>query len=82
MNCFDGLKDAWVNRKKEIEARMNALSSQGLFGGGGYGAGYGYGNQYGQAQEYSRLEQVSCEINSQWCLVSITISWRSRWIRM
>lgn len=54
MNCFDALKDAWASRKREIEARMNALGGQGLFGGGGYG----YGNQYGQAQEYSRLEQV------------------------
>ena len=61
MNCFDSLKNAWANRKREIEARMNGLSNQGLFG-GGYGGGYGYGNQYGQAQEYSRLEQVSCVV--------------------
>lgn len=59
MNCFDSLKDAWANRKREIETRMNGLSNQGLFS-GGYGGGYGYGNQYGPAQEYSRLEQVSC----------------------
>ena len=58
MNCFDALKDAWSSRKRDVEARMNALSGQGLFSGGGYGAGYGYGNQYGAAQEYSRLEQV------------------------
>ncbi|EKM58379.1 uncharacterized protein PHACADRAFT_252650 [Phanerochaete carnosa HHB-10118-sp] len=73
MNCFDTLKDAWANRKKELEARMNAVSGQGLFGGGGYGGGYSYGNQYGrygqqqqyaQAQEYSRLEQLAKQADS------------------
>ncbi|GJE88750.1 hypothetical protein PsYK624_048330 [Phanerochaete sordida] len=74
MNCFDGLKDAWATRKREIEARMNALSGQGLFGGGGYSGGYGYNQygqyqqqqqqQYGQAQEYQRLEQLAKEADS------------------
>ncbi|KIP08205.1 hypothetical protein PHLGIDRAFT_387002 [Phlebiopsis gigantea 11061_1 CR5-6] len=63
MNCFDGLKDAWAGRKRDIEARMNGLSNQGLFA-GGYGGGYGYGNQYGQAQEYSRLEQLVKQADS------------------
>lgn len=71
MNCFDALKDAWANRKKEIEARMNVLSSQGLFGGGGGYGGYGYNQygqygqqQFGQAQEYSRLEQLAKQADS------------------
>ena len=70
MNAFDDLKVAWENRKRDIEARMNAVSSQqGLFAGGGYGYGNQYGNQYGAAQEYSRLEQVRVAMSTLPCLL-------------
>ena len=56
MQTFEALKDAWANRKREVEARAKAMGGVGLFGGGGYGYGGAYG---GQAQEITRLEQVS-----------------------
>ena len=57
MQTFEALKDAWLNRKREIEARGKALGGAGLFGAGGYGYGGAYGGQ--QAQELARLEHVS-----------------------
>lgn len=77
LNCFDGLKDAWMARKQEIEARVKAIGGAGLFG-GGYG-GYG-GANYGQAQELNRLEQVSHPSygHTQSYLTSTLYSWSSK----
>ncbi|KZT72984.1 hypothetical protein DAEQUDRAFT_762353 [Daedalea quercina L-15889] len=52
-NSFDSLKEAWGQRKREIEGRVRAMGGAGLFGGGGYG---GYYN--GAQQEAARLEQL------------------------
>ncbi|KAH8100848.1 hypothetical protein BXZ70DRAFT_131125 [Cristinia sonorae] len=55
LQTFEALKEAWFNRKREIEARGKQMGGAGLFG-GGYGGAYG-----GQAQEMARLEHLAKE---------------------
>ncbi|KAI0690005.1 hypothetical protein BC835DRAFT_210996 [Cytidiella melzeri] len=57
INCFDALKDAWMMRKREVEARAQTFGGQGLFG--------GYGNHI-HSQQFQQLEQMSkqAETNS------------------
>ncbi|THH22133.1 hypothetical protein EUX98_g8241 [Antrodiella citrinella] len=53
LQSFEALKEAWLSRKREIEARGKAMGGAGLFG----ASGYGYGGAYGQqAQELAHLE--------------------------
>lgn len=59
-NSFDALKEAWGQRKREVEARARAMGGAGLFAGGG-----GYGGYYGGAQqEAARLEQLAKQAES------------------
>lgn len=70
-NSFDALKDAWGQRKSEIEARARAMGGAGLFaGGGGYGGYYG-----GPQQEAARLEQLAKQAESNFgASVSVRVS--------
>lgn len=55
------LKDAWGQRKSEVEARVRAMGGAGLFSGGGGG----YGGYYsGPQQEAARLEQLAKQAES------------------
>ncbi|KAI0649093.1 hypothetical protein C8Q79DRAFT_903494 [Trametes meyenii] len=58
-NSFEELKSAWELRKRELEARLNALGGAGLFGSGGGGYGGMYGG--GPAQQYAQLENMAKE---------------------
>ncbi|KAH9928304.1 uncharacterized protein B0H18DRAFT_254231 [Fomitopsis serialis] len=54
-NSFDVLKEAWGQRKHEIEGRVRSMGGAGLFNGAqGYGGYYG-----GPQQEAARLEQLA-----------------------
>ncbi|TFY63602.1 hypothetical protein EVJ58_g3144, partial [Rhodofomes roseus] len=59
-NSFDALKEAWGQRKHEVEGRARSIGGAGLFG-----EGMGYGGYYGgPQQEATRLEQLAKQAES------------------